>query len=205
MKDDRAGLLAASKMAARTGKPILILRIDRIGRRASKILSMLEDPRIRIIVCELGLQADAFQMGLFSILAAKERELISRRTKEGLRAAKARGVLLGNPNWRPALDSANKAVKRKGDLSALRLYRLASMALKAKPLKTTHVYSKNQIVTRRIDVVDWLNENNFPTPSGKGTWDKQRFYRLFKKGEELHRAIAAGLIPDPEEPDPEEG
>lgn len=201
MKNDRAGLIQASKLAARTGKPILILRIDRIGRRASKILSMLEDPRIKIIVCELGLSADAFQMGLFSLLAAKERELISRRTKEGLKAAKARGTVLGNPNWEPALDSANKAVKRKGELSALRLYRLASMALTAKPLKTTHVYSQNTIVTRKIDVVDWLNENNFPTPSGKGTWDKQRFYRMFNRGEQIDKDIAAGLRTDPEADD----
>ena len=140
-------------------------------------------------------------MGLFSLLAAKERELISRRTKEGLKAAKARGVILGNPNWEPALDSANKAVKRKGELSALRLYRLASMALTAKPLKTTHVYSQNTIVTRKIDVVDWLNENNFPTPSGKGTWDKQRFYRMFNRGEQIDKDIAAGLRADPEADD----
>jgi DNA invertase Pin-like site-specific DNA recombinase len=39
--------------------------------------------------------ADAFSVGLMALLAQRERELISERTKTALAAAKARGVVMG--------------------------------------------------------------------------------------------------------------
>jgi DNA invertase Pin-like site-specific DNA recombinase len=49
-----------------------------------------------------------------ALLAQRERELISERTRLGLAAAKAKGVKLGNPNPQKALAamiSANKSAK----------------------------------------------------------------------------------------------
>ena len=53
-----------------------------------------------------GCPADFIKVGLFAILAEVERKLISQRTKEGLAAARARGIQLG----------ARKGVKRKSKL-----------------------------------------------------------------------------------------
>ena len=47
------------------------------------------------IVTELGADVDPFVLHLFAALAQKERALISQRTKQGLQAAKKRGVKLG--------------------------------------------------------------------------------------------------------------
>ena len=51
--------------------------------------------RVPFIVTELGSDVDPFILHLFAALAQKERQLISKRTKEGLAIAKQRGERLG--------------------------------------------------------------------------------------------------------------
>ena len=53
--------------------------------------------RYLAVVVELGSGVDPFMMHIYAALAEKERAMISRRTKDALAAAKARGTILGNP------------------------------------------------------------------------------------------------------------
>jgi DNA invertase Pin-like site-specific DNA recombinase len=53
--------------------------------------------RVPFVVAELGVDTDPFVLHLYAALAEKERALISSRTREALKAAKERGVVLGNP------------------------------------------------------------------------------------------------------------
>ena len=54
--------------------------------------------RVPFIVAELGIDIDPFMLHLYAALAEKERQMISRHTKDALAAAKARGVALGSAN-----------------------------------------------------------------------------------------------------------
>jgi DNA invertase Pin-like site-specific DNA recombinase len=119
MNDNRSGLKLAVEMAEDLGCPLMVLRIDRLSRRPSKIFTLLENPRLQIVVAELGLQADPFLLGQMALFSNLELELNRRRTKEGLKKAKERGVQLGNPRWEESVDARAKARIQASDDYAL--------------------------------------------------------------------------------------
>ncbi len=96
---DRRPQLAAALAEARTyekGTPVAVSKLDRLSRDVHFISGLMAQ-RVPFLVAELGADTDAFVLHLYAALAEKERRLISERTKAGLRAAKARGIRLGNP------------------------------------------------------------------------------------------------------------
>ena len=70
--------------------------------------------RVPFIVTALGRDVDPFMLHIYAAVAQQERAMISRRTKEALAAAKARGVKLG----RQEIADANReaAATRDADL-----------------------------------------------------------------------------------------
>ena len=95
--DHRPQLNAALASARKLGAPILVAKLDRLSRDVHFISGSMKH-RVPFIVAELGTDTDPFMLHLYAALAEKERALISRRTKDALAAAKARGVKLGGLN-----------------------------------------------------------------------------------------------------------
>jgi DNA invertase Pin-like site-specific DNA recombinase len=95
--DKRPQLAAALNAARQHGAPIIVAKLDRLSRDVHFISGLMAH-KTPFIVAELGADADPFMLHLFAALAQKERAMISRRTKEALAAAKARGVVLGGLN-----------------------------------------------------------------------------------------------------------
>jgi DNA invertase Pin-like site-specific DNA recombinase len=93
-KADRPELGKALHLAKVTGATLIIAKLDRLSRNAA-------------FACDM-LQANDLTVGIMALVAEAEREAISRRTKEALAAAKARGTKLGNPNGAAALRRAGK-------------------------------------------------------------------------------------------------
>ena len=110
----RPQLAAALAEARKRRCPVIVAKLDRLSRDVH-FVSGLMSHRIPFIVAELGADADPFTLHLYAALAEKERMMISQRTREALKAAKARGVALGNPNLADVRQSATASVKAAAD------------------------------------------------------------------------------------------
>lgn len=92
--DDRPQLNAAIARARKAKAPVIVAKLDRLSRDVHFISGLMKH-KVPFIVTELGADTDPFLLHIYAALAEKERALISRRTKDALAAAKARGVVLG--------------------------------------------------------------------------------------------------------------
>src|SRR3954462_10894333 len=95
---ERRPQLRASLKAAKKAKcHVAVAKLDRLSRDVAFIAGLMVQ-RVPFIVTALGRNVDPFTLHIYAALAEQERRMISQRTKAGLQAAKARGVVLGNVN-----------------------------------------------------------------------------------------------------------
>lgn len=172
---DRPELNRALHLAKVTGAMLLIAKLDRLSRNAAFLLT-LRDSGVRFIASDMP-DANELTVGIMALVAQQEREAISKRTKEALKAAKARGQRLGNPNGAAALRRARKGntealavVKRRADHHAQQLRRVLDA------LSVEGITSLGGIAAA-------LNEKGMLTPRG-GAWHKSSVRNL------LHRLDA---------------
>jgi DNA invertase Pin-like site-specific DNA recombinase len=125
-----------------------------LGRNAAFLLQ-LQDSGIDFVACDMP-NADKLSIGIIALLAQRERQLISERTKAGLAVAKQRGAVLGNPNPKAALRKANMVIQD-------RKQEFAKSALKTiREIQSTGVDTLAKIA-------DCLNKRGEKTARG-GTW-----------------------------------
>ena len=109
---ERPQLAAALDYCKRNKAVMVIAKLDRLARNAEFLLK-LQNSGVEFTACDCP-TADKFTCGILALLAQRERELISERTRLGLAAAKKKGVKLGTPNPQRAVQlmvTANRAAK----------------------------------------------------------------------------------------------
>jgi DNA invertase Pin-like site-specific DNA recombinase len=147
--------LTAAIQTAKSKKAILVIaKLDRLSRNAAFLLQ-LQDSGVDFVACDMP-NADKLSVGIIALLAQRERQLISERTKAGLAVAKQRGTTLGNPHAARAWTKAVHAIKE-------RKMEFAKTALKSiKEIQSTGVATLARIA-------DCLNKRGEQTPRG-GKW-----------------------------------
>ena len=94
--NDRPELTAALALCRKLNATLVVSKLDRLSRNALFLLQ-LQSANVEFICCDCP-NVDRFTVGILALVAQREREMISERTKSALKAAKARGVRLGTHN-----------------------------------------------------------------------------------------------------------
>lgn len=111
-RNGRPQLASALDWCKRSKSVLVIAKLDRLGRNAEFLLS-LQNSGVDFVCCDCP-NADKFTVGILALVAQRERELISERTRLGLAAAKTKGVKLGTPEPEKAVAAmveANRTAK----------------------------------------------------------------------------------------------
>ncbi|MBT4018015.1 MAG: recombinase family protein [Alphaproteobacteria bacterium] len=145
---DRKELAAALKACKKSGATLVVAKLDRLARNLGFVVALMESG-VEFICCDMP-QANKFTIQILAAVAENERDNISVRTKAGLAAAKARGVVLGNPDIANIQKLGGAATKAKAVQHAENImpvinqimeagivsYRGIAKALEARGLKT---------------------------------------------------------------------
>lgn len=113
-KNDRPQLQAALFLCRRQKATLVIARLDRLARNVAFIANLMESG-VEFVAVDMP-HANRLTLHILAAVAEHEREMISKRTKDALAAAKARGQRLGNPSPALALERARSAVMESAEL-----------------------------------------------------------------------------------------
>jgi DNA invertase Pin-like site-specific DNA recombinase len=116
---DRPQLRAAQVACKKHKAKLVIAKLDRLSRNVAFIANLLEAGTD--FVAADNPHANKPMVQMMAVFAEMERDAISKRTKEALAAAKARGVRLGNPRLAQARAEVNAARREAADAFAARV------------------------------------------------------------------------------------
>ena len=168
----RPKLLEAIELCKASGAKLLVAKLDRLARDAHFLLS-LKKAGIDFVCADMP-EANRLTIGIMAMVAEEERKAISKRTKEALAAAKARGVQLGA--YRDGVYVGGKGnADTARNASEARTVRFHANAVDKLPLLKR--YDPDGSMSLRA-IADIFNRYGVPTVSGRGSWSANSVRRL---------------------------
>jgi DNA invertase Pin-like site-specific DNA recombinase len=170
--------LAETLAKARKARaPVVVAKLCRLSRDVAFISSLMAQ-RVPFVVAELGPDVDPFTLHIFAAMAERERAMISRRTKEALQAAKARGQRLGNPRLAEVSALGSEATRAASDRFA------ANVLPIIRQIQASGVTSMRGIAMA-------LAARGVATMRG-GTWSAMQISLLLRRAQTLEGTVDSG-------------
>ena len=157
-KTDRPKLAEALELCRKTKSTLIVAKLDRLSRNVAFTSKLLESD-VEIKFCDFP-EANRLVLHIIASIAEYEAGLISTRTKQALKAKKARGVSLGKPenlvnNLGMAISKSNLTNRQKALDNDNNRRAIAMLKVMA-----TQDLSLSEMARR-------LNEEGFVTSQGK--------------------------------------
>ena len=112
-RNKRPELEKALAVCKRQKAKLVIAKLDRLSRNLAFIATLM-DSGVEFVAVD-NPHANKLTVHILAAVAQHEREMIAQRTKDALQAAKARGVVLGNPKLDAVRDRAVASVRADAD------------------------------------------------------------------------------------------
>lgn len=164
-KNDRPKLAEAIELCRKKKATLVIAKFDRLSRSVHFISGLIESG-IEFTAAD-NPHANKMMVQLLAVFAEHEREQISKRTKEALAAAKARGVKLGAKDIKALSELGNKSIKAAADEFA-------------EKLRPTIVGFRSRGIESAAAIGEELNQRSVASTKG-GSWSPTTVRRLLKR------------------------
>ena len=177
-RNDRPELSRAVSHAKRTKATLVVAKLDRLSRNAAFLLALRESG-LPLLFCDMP-GANELTVGIMAVVAEEERKMISRRTRDALKAAKKRGVKLGSarPGHWKGREDRRKAGAIAGGVAAGEAHKKAADASYQDLVPRIQKLNDDGMSLREI--AEDLNAAKHTTRRGK-PWNAMQVSRVLKR------------------------
>ena len=169
---DRPQLERALALCRLHKATLVVAKLDRLARNLH-FLSGLMESGVEFVACDLP-SANRLTIHVLAAVAEAEALAISQRTKAALKAAKARGVVLGGDRG-----SLTKKVRDKGRAIGIEVRRQRARKRAADLLPIIEAIREEGAISLQ-DIADGLNKRSIPTAQG-GAWQPTQVMRVLER------------------------
>lgn len=173
-RNDRPQLAKALALCRIHNAELIIAKLDRLARNVKFIADLMESG-VEFTAVDFP-KANTLTVHILAAVAEHEAQMISQRTKAALRAAKARGVVLGGRRNRPVEDIVRMAAIGNQQSAVVRREQMRKRASDLMPV--IQLFRDNGAASLR-DLAHELNASGIPTARG-GKWSAVQVMRLIK-------------------------